>query len=127
MYFKQNVYFALENHENPIGMDVYTLDFPGSSTGKESTCNAGDPWLIPGSGKSPGRDRLPTPVYLGFPDGSVGKESACNVGDLGSVPGLGRSPGGEHGNPLRYLCLENPHGQRSLVGYSPCGHRVRNT
>ena len=27
MYFKQNVYFALENHENPIGMDVYTLDF----------------------------------------------------------------------------------------------------
>ena len=56
MYFKQNVYFALENHENPIGMDVYTLDFPGSSTGKESTCNAGDPWLIPGSGKSPGKE-----------------------------------------------------------------------
>ena len=37
MYFKQNVYFALENHENPIGMDVYTLDFPGSSPGKESS------------------------------------------------------------------------------------------
>jgi len=32
---------------------------------------------------------------------------------------LGRSPGGEHGNPLHYSCLENPHGQRSLVGYSP--------
>ena len=42
MYFKQNVYFALENHENPIGMDVYTLDFPGSSPGKESICNAGE-------------------------------------------------------------------------------------
>ena len=28
--------------------------FPGSSDGKESTCNAGDPGLIPGSGKSPG-------------------------------------------------------------------------
>ena len=27
---------------------------------------------------------------------------------LGSVPGLGRSPGGEHGNPLRYSCLESP-------------------
>ena len=27
--------------------------FPGSSTGKESTCNAGDPGLIPGSGRSP--------------------------------------------------------------------------
>ena len=22
-------------------------------------------------------------------------------------------------NPLQYSCLENPHGQRSLVGYSP--------
>ena len=26
--------------------------FPGSSSGKESTCNAGDPGLIPGSGRS---------------------------------------------------------------------------
>ena len=29
--------------------------FPGSSAGKESTCNAGDPGLIPGSGRSPGK------------------------------------------------------------------------
>ena len=28
--------------------------FPGSSAGKESTCNAGDPGLIPGSGRFPG-------------------------------------------------------------------------
>ena len=28
--------------------------FPGSSSGKESICNAGDPSLIPGSGNSPG-------------------------------------------------------------------------
>ena len=34
---------------------------------------------------------------------------------------LGRSPGGEHGNPLQYSCLENPHGQRNLVSYSPWG------
>ena len=26
-----------------------------------------------------------------------------------------------HGHPLQYSCLENPHGQRSLVGYSPWG------
>ena len=38
---------------------------------------------------------------------------------MGSIPGLGRSPEGGHGNPLQYSCLENPHGQRSLVGYSP--------
>ena len=28
--------------------------FPGSSVGKETACNAGDPGLIPGSGRSPG-------------------------------------------------------------------------
>ena len=50
---------------------------------------------------------------------SVGKESACNAGDLGSVPRLGRSTGEGNGNPLQYSCLENPHGQRSLAGYSP--------
>jgi len=61
----------------------------------------------------------------GFPSSSAGKESACNVGDLGSIPGLGKSPGGGHGNPLQYSCRENPHGQRSLVGYSPWGRRVR--
>ena len=28
-------------------------DFPGSSAGKESACNAGDPGSIPGSGRFP--------------------------------------------------------------------------
>ena len=59
----------------------------------------------------------------GFPSGSDGKESACNVGNLGSIPGLGRSPGEGNGNPLQYSCMENPHGQRSLVGYSPWGRK----
>ena len=31
-----------------------TGEFPGSSAGKESDCNAGDPGLIPGSGSSLG-------------------------------------------------------------------------
>ena len=64
---------------------------------------------------------------MGFPGGSDGKESACNVGDLDSIPGLGRSPGGRHSNPLQYSCLENPHGQRSLVGYSPWNHKESDT
>ena len=64
---------------------------------------------------------LPTPVFLGFTSGSDGKESACNTGDLGSILGLGRSPEGRHVHPLQYSCLENPHGQRGLVGYSPWG------
>ena len=32
-------------------------------------------------------------------------------------------PPKEDGNPLQYSCLENPHGQRSLAGYSPWGHK----
>ena len=35
--------------------------------------------------------------------------------DADSIPGSGRSPGGGHGNSLLYSCLENPHGQGSLV------------
>ena len=62
-------------------------------------------------------------IYEGFPGSSDGEESTCNVGDLDLIPGLGRSPGGGHGNPVQYSCLENPHGQRSLVGYSPRGHQ----
>ena len=44
--------------------------FLGSSVGKESTCNARDPGLIPAVRKVCWRrDRLPTPVFLGFPCG----------------------------------------------------------
>ena len=69
------------------------------------------------------RDRLPTPAFFGFPCGSDGIDSPCNVGDLGSIPELGRSPWGEHDNPFQYSCLKNPHGQRSLVDYSPWGSK----
>ena len=31
--------------------------FPGSSIGKESTCNAGDPGSTPGSGRFPGEGK----------------------------------------------------------------------
>ena len=33
------------------------MDFPGSSAGKESTCNAGNLGLIPGLGRSPGEGK----------------------------------------------------------------------
>ena len=59
---------------------------------------------------------------FGFLGGSPVKNPPAYAGDLGLIPGLGRSPGGGHSNP-QYRCLENPHGQRSLAGYSPWGHK----
>ena len=61
-------------------------------------------------------------------NGSVSKESVCYAGDVGNggwILGSRRSLGVENGNPLHYCCLKKPHRQRSLVGYSPWGHRVR--
>ena len=53
--------------------------------------------------------------------------NAGNIRNVGLAPGSGKSPGGKHGNPLQYSCPENPHGQRSLVGYSPWGHKDSDT
>ena len=112
-----NQYSGLENSMDCIDAKSWTglsdfhfhvLGFPGSSDGKESTCNVGDHGMIPGSGRFPWRrDRLPTPVFLSFPGVSAGKESACNVEDLGLIPGLGRSPGEGKGYPCQYSGLEN--------------------
>ena len=63
---------------------------------------------------------------MGFPVALVVKNPPVNAGDIretGLILGSGRSPGGGHDNPLQYSCLENPHGQRSLEGYSPLGHK----
>ena len=56
---------------------------------------------------------------MGFPSSLAGKESACKAGDPGTITGSGRSSGEGIGYPFQYSCLENPHRQRSLVGYSP--------
>ena len=60
--------------------------------------------------------------HQGASQALVVKNTPANAGDVreaGSIPGSGRSPGGRNGNPLQFSCLENPHGQRSLMGYSP--------
>ena len=64
---------------------------------------------------------------MGFPGSSADKECTCNVGELGLTPGLGRSLGGGHGIPLQHSCLENPHRQRSLMGYNPWGRKESDT
>ena len=61
VYFGLCPYFPTQILK-PLIMMSHRLDrsvfgskgFPGSSAGKESTCNAGDPSSIPGSGRSTG-------------------------------------------------------------------------
>ena len=82
---------------------LMAISFPGGSTGKESSCNAGDPSSIPGSEGSAGEGICyPLQYSLASLVGSAGKESACNAGDLGWIPGLGRSPEEGKGYPLQY-------------------------
>ena len=50
------------------------------------------------------------------------KSPPAEAGDTGSIPGSGRCPGGGSGNHSRMLAWEI-HGQRSLAGCSPRGHR----
>ena len=52
--------------------------FPDSSVGKESTCNVGDPGLIPGLGRSPGEGK-------GYPLQYSGLENSM------TVPGVAKS------------------------------------
>ena len=46
------------------------LAFPGGSDGEESTCNAGDPASIPGSGRSPGEGNG-YPLQYSCPENSM--------------------------------------------------------
>ena len=50
---------------------LVSLGFPGGSAGKESTCNAGDPGLSPGLGRSPGE-------WTGYPLQYSGLENSVN-------------------------------------------------
>ena len=60
-------------------------------------------------------------MNLVFPGGSAIKNLPVmqELQETVLIPGLGRPPGRGHSNPLQYPCLETPHGQKSLVGYSP--------
>ena len=51
------------------------------------------------------------------------KNPPASAGDTGSTPRLGRSPGeGTHSSILAFLPGRS-HGQRSLAGYRPWGHK----
>ena len=57
----------------------------------------------------------------------VVKNLSANARDMGSIPGLGISPGRGNGHPIPVFLPGKYHGQQSLIGYSPCGHKESDT
>ena len=92
----------------------------GSSAGRESTCNAGDLGCIPGSGSSPG-EGIGYPLQYSW--ASLVAQLVKNLPAMREtwVQSVGKMSWRREWQPLQHSCLENPHGQRSLAGYSPWG------
>ena len=59
------IFGGMGGQSNFSSVPQITGALPGGSDGKESACNAGDPRLIPGSGRFPCRKNWQaTPVFL---------------------------------------------------------------
>ena len=61
------LFFIVLAHIAFVTLVQFTWGFTGGSDGKESACNAGDQGLRPVSGRSPGGEWLPTPIFLPDP------------------------------------------------------------
>ena len=62
----------------------------------------------------------------GFPHGSVVKNLPDNTGDSFN-PGVGKIPWGRKWQPTPVSLPGKSHGQRSMAGYSPWGHKELDT
>ena len=96
---------------------------PGSSAGKESACNVGDPGSIPGSGSSPGEGIGYTPQYswASLMGQMVKNPSQCGTSVFS--PWVVKIPWRRAWQPTPAFLPGASHGQRSLAGYSPWGHK----
>ena len=106
-----NLCFRADSHQLSIlHVVVYLWGFPGSSAGKESACNARDPGLILGLGKSPGEG-------IGYP---LQYSWVFLVAQrVKNPPAMWQTwlQSLEVGMAIHsiFSCLENPHGQRNPV------------
>ena len=68
----------------------------------------------------------PIPL-LGFPSGSDGKEFACQCRRPGFDPQVGKIPWRREWQPTPVFLPGEFHGQRTLEGYNPWGHKESDT
>ena len=99
------------------------MGFPDSSVGKESACNTGDPSSIPGLGRSAG-DRIGSPLQDSW--ASLVAQLVKNLPAMQETwfdPRVGKIPWRKEWLPTPVFLPREFDGQRSLAGYSPCGHK----
>ena len=99
------------------------MGFPDGSVGKESTCNAGDPSSIPGSGRS---TREETGYPLQYSWASLVAQLVTNPPAMLET-WVGKIPWRRKWQPTPVHLLEKFYGWRSLVGYSPWGRKESDT
>ena len=107
--------------------EAWLVGFLGNSDGKESACNAGDPDSIPRLGRSPG-ERIGYPLQYSW--ASLVAQAVKNspqCGRPGFNPWITKIPWRRAWQPTPVFLLENPHGQRSLDGYTPWGCKESDT
>ena len=99
------------------------LGFPDSSAGKESTCNAGNPGSIPGSGRSTG-EGIGYVLQYSWASLVAELERIClQCRRPGFNPWVGKIPWRRERLPTPVFLPGESHEQRSLAGYSPWGYK----
>ena len=101
---------------------ICLLGSPGSSAGKESACNAGDPGLIPGSGRSPEKG---IGYQLQYSWASTVAQMVKNLPAM--LETWVRSLGWEDPLEQGMATYSSILAWRSLVGYSPWGSTETDT
>ena len=95
------------------------IHFPGSSAGKEFTCNAGDPSFIPGLGRSPG-ESISYPLQYSCT--SLVDQMVKNLPEMWEIwvqSCVGKIPWRRAWQSTPAFLPRESHGQRSLADYSP--------
>ena len=100
------------------GHRFWSKGSPGSSAGKESTCNVGDPSSVPGLGRSPGEKRGYTPQYSWI---SLVAQLVKNPPAMWET-WVGKIPWSRERRPTPVFWLGDFHGL-----YSSWGHRESDT
>ena len=109
-------YWGLIRFKTILDLSFTLVGFPGSSAGKESTCNAGDPGSIPGLGRS-AEEGIGYPLQYSL--ASLVAEMVKNLPAKCWEDPLEKGTG----YPLRYFGLENPrHDWETFTSYSLFTH-----